>query len=105
VVEPLKEGLDIGPRQRITQISPLGETIRFKRRDSMKKDWHELISQPKHEVAQEKNVFVPMRDGVQLAVDIYRPKAKGKFPALLGLCPYGKELQALQLPPQPLDKT
>jgi predicted acyl esterase len=71
----------------------------------MKKDWHELISQPKHEVAQEKNVFVPMRDGVQLAVDIYRPKAKGKFPALLGLCPYGKELQALQLPPQPLDKS
>ncbi len=40
------------------------------------------------------NVFVPMRDGVRLATDIYRPDARGKFPALLSMSPYGKERQA-----------
>ena len=50
----------------------------------------------------EKNVRIPMRDGVHLAADIYRPAADGKVPALLALSPYGKELQALALtmPPQ-----
>ncbi len=50
----------------------------------------------------EKNVRIPMRDGVHLAADIYRPAADGKMPALLALSPYGKELQALALtmPPQ-----
>jgi len=71
----------------------------------MKKDWHELISQPKYGVIEEKDVYVPMRDGVRVAVDIYRPDANAKFPALLALSPYGKEIQALQLPPQPLDKS
>ena len=50
----------------------------------------------------EKNVYVPMRDGVRLAVDIYRPDAPGKFPALLGMSPYGKAIQTLPYPfPQP----
>jgi len=31
----------------------------------------------------EKDVAVPMRDGVNLSVDIYRPDDGGKFPALL----------------------
>ena len=50
----------------------------------------------------EKNVRIPMRDGVHLAADIYRPPTPGKVPALLALSPYGKELQALALtlPPQ-----
>lgn len=71
----------------------------------MKKNWHELISQPRYRIKIEKNVYITMRDGVRLAVDIFRPDAKGKFPALLALSPYGKELQGLLLPPQPLDKS
>jgi putative CocE/NonD family hydrolase len=49
-----------------------------------------------------KDVRVPMRDGVHLAADIYRPDTDRKVPALLALSPYGKELQALSLtlPPQ-----
>ncbi len=52
-----------------------------------------------------KNVKVPMRDGVHLAVDIYLPdevKEGAKLPALLATSPYGKELQVLSLtlPPQ-----
>jgi hypothetical protein len=42
-----------------------------------------LLSQPAFEVNVEKNVPVPMRDGVKLATDIYRPAADGKFPVIL----------------------
>ena len=50
----------------------------------------------------ERNVMVPARDGVRLAVDVYRPDAPGKFPALLGMSPYGKAIQTLPYPfPQP----
>ena len=46
----------------------------------------------------EPNVYVTMRDGVKLAVDIYRPEKEGRYPGLLALGPYIKELQ--QYPPQ-----
>ncbi len=39
----------------------------------------------------EKNVAVPMRDGVVLRADVLRPRADGKFPVLLYRTPYGKE--------------
>jgi len=59
-------------------------------------------SKPIYGIIAEKDVFVPMRDGVKLAVDIFRPDAKGKFPALLAYGQYGKELEemALTFPPQ-----
>ena len=39
---------------------------------------------PQHEgFIAEKDVSVPMRDGVNLSVDVYRPKENGKYPALL----------------------
>jgi putative CocE/NonD family hydrolase len=38
----------------------------------------------------ERDVAVPMRDGVVLRVDIYRPDAAGKLPALLMRTPYSK---------------
>ncbi|MFZ0451134.1 MAG: CocE/NonD family hydrolase [Desulfatiglandaceae bacterium] len=46
----------------------------------------------------EANVYVPMRDDVRLAVDIYRPKAEGTYPAILSMSPYIKEIQ--HQPPQ-----
>src|SRR5437870_6242266 len=53
----------------------------------------------------EKDVLVPMRDGVKLAVDIYRPNTTEKLPALLAFSIYNKDLQgpdvAAALPPQP----
>ena len=49
----------------------------------------------------DKNVFVPMRDGVQLAVDIYRPDDPGRFPALLAISTYGKETQQIPIPSVP----
>ncbi len=71
----------------------------------MKKDWRELISQPKYGIKVEKDVFVTVRDGVRLAVNVYRPDARGKFPALFAMGGYGKELQEVLIPPQPLYKS
>ena len=47
-------------------------------------------------VVVEKNVMVPMRDGVRLAADVYRPArdgkpAPGRFPTLLTRTPYNKD--------------
>ena len=39
------------------------------------------------------NVYVTMRDGVRLAVDIYLPESEGRYPALLSLSLYLKEIQ------------
>jgi hypothetical protein len=39
----------------------------------------------------EKNVAVPMRDGVVLRADVYRPDAAGRFPTLVNRTPYGKD--------------
>ncbi|MBA7648169.1 hypothetical protein ES703_55952 [subsurface metagenome] len=50
---------------------------------------------PEYRVKDKETMLVLMRDGVRLAVDIYRPDAEGKFPALLALCVYGKDLQVL----------
>ena len=53
-------------------------------------------SQPIYTVKTEKDVMVPMEDGVRLATDIYRPDAEGKkFPALLSFFGWGKELQEM----------
>ena len=48
-----------------------------------------------YDVEISKNVMIPMRDGVQLAADIYRPShrgqtAEGKFPVILERTPYDK---------------
>ncbi|UCD56772.1 MAG: CocE/NonD family hydrolase [Candidatus Hydrogenedentota bacterium] len=38
-----------------------------------------------------KNVAIPMRDGIRLYANIYKPKAEGKFPVILIRLPYGKD--------------
>lgn len=39
----------------------------------------------------EKNVAIPMRDGIKLYANIYRPGVDGKFPVILIRLPYGKD--------------
>ena len=58
-------------------------------------------SQPVYGMTVDRDVYVTARDGVRLAVDIYRPDTPGKFPALLAISPYGKDVQACDSPPQP----
>jgi predicted acyl esterase len=49
----------------------------------------------------EKDIYVPMRDGVKLCVDIIRPDTEDKYPALLAISAYGKNIQR-QFLPQPV---
>jgi hypothetical protein len=44
-------------------------------------------------ITSERDVMVAMRDGVRVAVDIYRPDVPGRFPALLALGVHNKEIQ------------
>jgi len=53
---------------------------------------------PPQGVKLDANVYVKMRDGVKVAVDIYSPVAKGRYPAILSMSPYLKEIQ--QQPPE-----
>ncbi len=71
----------------------------------MKKDWRQLISQPKYGIKVERNIPVAMRDGVHLSINVFRPDARGKFPALLAMSGYGKEEMELLMPPQPLNRS
>jgi hypothetical protein len=46
----------------------------------------------------EPNVYVTMRDGIKISVDIYRPELEGRYPGILSTSPYIKDLQ--QQPPE-----
>jgi predicted acyl esterase len=53
--------------------------------------------EPGADVAIERDLMVPMRDGVHLATDVYRPAISGvaaedRFPVILERTPYGKTL-------------
>jgi hypothetical protein len=50
----------------------------------------EPVSAARYKVLVERNVMVPMADGTRLAIDIYRPDAPGRFPALVERTPYDK---------------
>ena len=47
-----------------------------------------------YEVIEERDHDAPMRDSVKLKIDIFRPKAEGRFPAVLQQTPYNKNGQA-----------
>jgi hypothetical protein len=50
-----------------------------------------VTSQPIYRTRVERNVRIPMRDGVRLAADLFRPDADGPFPAVLEYLPYRKD--------------
>lgn len=52
-------------------------------------------------VREERDQMIPMRDGVKVAADIFRPDCDGRFPALLAMSPYGKGVQSLPIAAQP----
>lgn len=59
-------------------------------------EWRARISQPTFdEMVDEFDIKIPMRDGVELAADLHRPRAEGEFPALLAFQPFGKEHEEL----------
>ncbi len=44
--------------------------------------------EPNYKVRLERSVMIPMRDGMRLAADIYRPDSDGKFPVIMEYQPY-----------------
>ena len=51
----------------------------------------QTIADPVYPVVVDKDVDVPMRDGVRLKADVFRPYGEEKFPAILNLGPYQKD--------------
>jgi putative CocE/NonD family hydrolase len=46
---------------------------------------------PTNEVVMDNLVPIPMRDGVKLYADVYRPAARGKYPVIVSRTPYSTE--------------
>lgn len=59
-------------------------------------------SQPIYGMKEQKDVWIPLRDGVKLAADVFRPDVEGKYPVLLACQPFGKkhEEMVFTFPPQ-----
>ena len=56
------------------------------------------LDEPVYEnIIQERDVMVRMRDGVHLAVDVYRPKAAGAHPVLYTCAMHNKDLQRAEI--------
>jgi predicted acyl esterase len=56
------------------------------------------LSAPDFTMARDDNVAVPMRDGVTLLADVYRPAEAGRYPVLIAASPYPRQLQDLGAP-------
>ncbi|MDH3287120.1 MAG: CocE/NonD family hydrolase [Betaproteobacteria bacterium] len=60
------------------------------------------VSQPRHDVIIDKDVEIPMRGGVRLRADVYRPRRGGKVPAIINIGAYQKD--KLWVPPADLEE-
>ena len=49
------------------------------------------VSQPRYGLIVEKDLDVPMRDGLALKCDVFRPDDEGEFPAIMTFGPYPKD--------------
>lgn len=58
------------------------------------------ISKREYDITDIRDVMIPMRDGVEISADIFRPAdTKDKFPALIALMPFNKEIQSARIWP------
>lgn len=56
------------------------------------------LSQPQYDMAEEDDVSAPMRDGINLLVDVHRPSEPGRYPVLIAASPYPRQIQNLGAP-------
>ena len=54
-------------------------------------------SERKYNVVAERDVKIPISDGVTLSCDVFRPDTNEKFPAILGFHPYHQSGQTAQM--------
>jgi predicted acyl esterase len=58
------------------------------------------ISRREYEIIAEHDIMIPVRDGVKLCADVFRPADdKGKFPALIAMISFNKEVQSARVWP------
>ena len=67
------------------------------------KKWY--TSERKYGVISERDILIPMSDGINIDCDIFRPNAKGKFPAILGIHCYNKSWQSASSMPHGIDSS
>lgn len=65
------------------------------------KKWE--VSRREYGIIKESSVSIPMRDGIHIDADIFRPDSPGKFPAILCVHPYDKEVQSAPIFPTGLN--
>jgi uncharacterized protein len=51
------------------------------------------LSTPEYGTTHDFDVEAPMRDGINLLADVYRPDTEGKFPVLIAASPYPRQIQ------------
>jgi uncharacterized protein len=56
------------------------------------------LSQPRFEFVLDEDVAAPMRDGIELIVDVYRPTMPGRYPVLIAASPYPRQIQNVGAP-------
>jgi len=56
------------------------------------------LSVPEHSFTCDQDVAVPMRDGVELLADVFRPDRPGRYPVLVAASPYPRQIQDLGAP-------
>jgi predicted acyl esterase len=56
------------------------------------------VTPPAAGIRFDRNVAVPMRDGVILRVNVFRPDREGRFPVMMSAHPYGKDLLPAHTP-------
>ena len=56
------------------------------------------LSAPQFEMTRDEDVAVPMRDGIELLADVYRPTRPGRYPVLVAASPYPRQIQNLGAP-------
>ncbi len=45
-----------------------------------------------HQISTEINIPIPMRDGLMLSANVYRPMAPGQYPVIMAFTPFGKDM-------------
>jgi uncharacterized protein len=56
------------------------------------------LSQPTFTMMEEDDIEAPMRDGVYLLADVFRPSEPGRYPVLIAASPYPRQIQNLGVP-------
>jgi uncharacterized protein len=56
-------------------------------------------SERKYGVIEQRDVSIPMSDGIKIDCDVFRPDTKGRFPAILGVHCYEKRTQTAPMMP------